>query len=121
MPLSSRTVRVTVKCTKGEFRVTVRPWAAKVKPAQRVEWIAGGKVTDLRIRKHSRKSAWPFDATPAKSYTATHKRHAKSGKLREFPHAAAGKRIPYTIDLRFADDQGKLRSAEVDPDMVIDS
>jgi hypothetical protein len=121
MPLpKARTVRVTVKCTEREFRVTVRPWAVHVYPLQRIEWIAGGEVTYLRIRKHSPKSPLPFVAPRAALCTTKKTKRTKSGKRREFPAAALRKRVPYTIDLRFTDDKGKSRSATIDPDMVID-
>ena len=120
----TRTVKVGVSLSdnpNSKLEIRVKPWAVVTHEGDTVEWKAKGingqavRVTKMEIHRQTEAGAWPFGSTP--KYKG--KKLKSGGRLPLGGKLKEGSRIPYTIVITFKDVQRKLRTASIDPDMII--
>jgi len=120
----NRIVRVGVSLSDkptAKLEIRVKPWAVVTHEGDTVEWVPTAinhqkmRVTKLEIHRVAKARAWPFASTPKfkEKKLKTGGRLPLGGKLKK------GSRVPYTIVITFKDVQRKLRTASIDPDMII--
>jgi translation initiation factor IF-1 len=113
----------------GVLNVKVTPWRVRLAPGDVVEWeldAAGPSNNDIlwfRVEQIDQVNPWPFNAPPPPDarFTAL---ASGGGKVTSPPRNSAngiGDVISYGLTIGFRDDNDKLRTMYIDPDMVIDS
>jgi hypothetical protein len=115
----------------GVLNVKVTPWRVRLDAGDVVEWEldtpAPGRTNNdilwFRVEQIDQVSPWPFNPPqpPDARYTAL---ASGSGTVTSPPRNTAngiGDVISYGLTIGFRDDNNKLRTMYIDPDMVIDS
>jgi hypothetical protein len=103
---------------KGSIKVNVNPWEQHSRVGDTVSWKFTGDIVTGRIDIKNKRRAWPF-AGRRPPLLGTRKKRAKTGRRADY--RIGGVTIPYTITLEFRDPAGgPMRTAVIDPDMVID-
>lgn len=119
--MAKKTVKVSVHCSGpknvGKLEIRVKPWRIGVGAGQdSVEWVATGgnvPITNIQVRPYNL-GTWPFPAGGVYSGTNPHTPTAKASAAPDSEH-------DYDLVVTFTDDQGFVRSATIDPDMVIET
>jgi translation initiation factor IF-1 len=115
----------------GVINVKVTPWRVRLDAGDVVEWEldtpAPGRTNNdilwFRVEQIDQVNPWPFNPPqpPDARYTAL---ASGSGTVTSPPRNTAngiGDVISYGLTIGFRDDNNKLRTMYIDPDMVIDS
>jgi hypothetical protein len=115
----------------GVLNVKVTPWRVRLDAGDVVEWEldtpAPGRTNNdilwFRVEQIDQVNPWPFNPPqpPDARYTAL---ASGSGTVTSPPRNTAngiGDVISYGLTIGFRDDNNKLRTMYIDPDMVIDS
>lgn len=118
--MPKKTVKVSVHCSGpknvGKLEIRVKPWRVGVGAGKdSVEWVASGgnvPITNFQVRPYNL-GTWPFPSGGVYSGTNPHTPTANA-------NAAPNSEHDYDLVVTFTDDQGFVRSATIDPDMVID-
>lgn len=111
------TVDLQVK-KRGSIVIKVDPWEVHSKLGDTVSWNFTGDITKGSVEPESKRRVWPF-AGRLPPLKGTKARNARTGKRTAHPNAS--KIVSYRVILEFRDPtDGHIRSATVDPDMVID-
>ena len=115
--------------TNGVLNVKVAPWRVRLDPGDVVEWEldangpAANDILWFRVEQIDQVNPWPFNAPPPPDalFTAL---ASGTGKVTSPPRNTAngiGNVISYGLTIGFKDDNDKLRTMYIDPDMIIDS
>lgn len=119
--MAKKTVQVSVHCSGpknvGKLEIRVKPWRIGVEPGQdSVQWVAtagGAPITNFQVKPYDL-GTWPFPSGGVYSGTNPHTPVARASAV---PHS----QHDYDLVVTFTDDQGFVRSATIDPDMVIEA
>ena len=117
MPGPTVTVDLKVR-KKGAITISVDPWEVHCALGETVQWNFTGDVTSGSVSPEYKSRVWPF-AGPNPPLKGTKKKNARTGKRTR--RTLTAKVVPYRVTMQFKDPTDQhLRSASVDPDMVID-
>lgn len=121
---TNRQIEVTAEVdANGDLQITVHPFAQKVKKNETVQWkIQGTGLQWVQLSDPGTNAYWPFDDTPASNpYAYLAQKGLKSAKTPggRKPGLPNGDRIKYNVKVGF-DVNGRIYTASIDPDMVID-
>ena len=130
MPLKKIKLHVSANNNvNGVLNVKVAPWRVHLDPGDVVEWEldatgpANNDILWFRVEQIDQVKPWPFDAPtpPDARYTAL---ASDTGTVISTPRNndnGVGDVISYGLTIGFKDDNDKLRTMYIDPDMIIDS
>lgn len=103
---------------KGAIVITVDPWEVHCTIGERVSWNFTGDIASGTTTLESTSRVSPFSGRK-RSFKGTKRKNARSGKVRARRYGSVV--VPYRVTVEFRDPTDQhLRTASVDPDMVIE-
>jgi hypothetical protein len=131
-PMPPKKIRLHVSAnnaSNGVLNVKVTPWRMHLNLGDVVEWEldtngpANNDILWFRVEQIDQANPWPFNAPepPDARYTSlTSGTNTVTSPARN-ASSTVGDVISYGLTIGFLDDNRKLRTMYIDPDMVIDS